>query len=391
MKIIRSVSLIILLILLNTVAKSQDPTIIKLRSELNNATSDTSRFAILDSLSIYYLFCSDKIDSSYFYANERIKKTFPLADKRQLILSYARMGSYFYFTVKYGAALQILHKAITLSEQINFYDYSSFLYLTIAEVYSFLNQFNKAKINLEKAEYYLRFGKDPFYNIRARTYVAYSINYLLWGKFDSASIYLHKVEESFNGHMDLVTEDLYLGWIAMLKSNLKEYEEAKEFSLKGIEAVKKNDDHQVSDFIYYQYAIILEKTNKPGEAITQAKLALDAAKAINDLYFMVPISKIISEYYDKLGKKDSTLYYLKLNADYYAQLDSARNISDVEAAAFSEQMHVQETQAQNILTEEKNKGRLRLYGFITGLGNSGFLFFLYFFIFFFKKKFFSFF
>jgi two-component system NtrC family sensor kinase len=300
--------------------------------------------------------------------NESIKNAFPLSDKRPLILSYARMGSYFYFAGKYGAALQILNKAISLSEQTNFYKYSSFIYLTIAELYTFLNQFNKAKTYLNKAGSYLQFGEDPFYNIRARTFIAYSINYLSNGELDSASLYFHKAEDSFNGHADFVSEDLYLGWIAMLKSNLKKYDEAKRLSLKGIEAIKRNDDHQVSDLIYYQYAILLQKNGQFREAIIQAKLALNAAKAIKDPYFMPLISKTISEYYDKLREKDSTLFYLKLSAEYYAQLDSAKNISEIEATQFSDQMHAQETQAQNILEKEKERDRLRLYGFITGIG-----------------------
>ncbi|HXB45318.1 MAG TPA: ATP-binding protein [Puia sp.] len=367
MKSIRSVSLIILLILLNIRAKSQDPTIAKLRMELNNTNSDSSRFGILDSLSIYYVFCSDKIDSAYFYANENIKLSSPLADKRQLILSYARMGSYYYFSGQYGAALQVLHKGITLAEQISFYDYSSFCYLTIAELYSFLNQFHKARANLEKAVFYFRFSKDPFYNIKARTFVACSVNYLLSGELDSASIYFRHAKESFNGHMDFVTGDLYLEWAAMLKSNLKEYQQAKELALKGLEAIKRNDDHQMADLMYYQYAIILEKTNQPGEAIIQAKHAFDAAKAINDSYFMVPISKLIFEYYDKLGMKDSTLHYLKINADYSARVDSAHNIGEAEATEFSEQLHAQETDAQSKLAEEKDKNRSRQFVFTIGL------------------------
>jgi two-component system NtrC family sensor kinase len=367
MKIIKPIALIIFLILTLIQGEGQNPTITKLRTELGNVKSDSSRLAILDSLSIYYLFCSDQIDSSFFYANERIENAFPLSDKRPLILSYARMGSYFYFAGKYGAALQILNKAISLSEQTNIYKYSSFIYLTIAELYTFLNQFNKAKTYLDKAGSYLQSGEDPFYNIQARTFMAYSINYLSNGELDSASLYFHKVEESFNGHADFVSEDLYLGWMAMLKSNLKKYEEAKQFSLKGIEAIKKNDDHQVSDLIYYQYAMLLQKDGRFREAITQAKLALDAAKAIKDPYFMPLISKTISEYYDGLREKDSTLFYLKLSAEYYAQLNSARNISEIEATQFSDQMHAQETQAQNILEKEKERDRLRLYGFITGI------------------------
>src|SRR5689334_1442667 len=282
MKIVKSIALVIFLSLTLIRAEGQNSTIAKLRMELGNVDSDSSRLAILDSISIYYLFCSDQIDSSFFYANESIEVAFPLNDKRPLILSYARMGSYFYFAGKYGAALQILNKAISLSEQTKFYKYSSFIYLTIAELYTFLNQFNKSKTYLDKAGFYLQFSGDPFYNIRARTFMAYSINYLSNGELDSASLYFQKVEESFDGHTDFVSEDLYLGWMAMLKSNLKKYEEAKQFSLKGIEAIKRNDDHQVSDLIYYQYATLLQEDGQSREAIAQAKLALNAAKAIKD-------------------------------------------------------------------------------------------------------------
>ena len=363
---IRSFYLISLLILLSGVAKSQNSTISNLRTELKNTTSDSLRFDILDSLSIYYVFCSDKIDSAYFYSNECINISSRLADKKRLILSYARMGSYHFFSGHYGAALQIIYKAINLSEQMQFYDYSSFCYLTIAEVYSFLNQFDKAKANLEKAIYYLKFSKDRFYNIRARTFVVCSVNSLLNGELDSSSIYFHKVEESFNAKMDFVSTDLYLEWFSMLKTDLKQYKEANDIVLKGIKAIKKNDDHQMADLMYYQYAIILEKTNKPGEAIVQAKIAFKTAKAIADVYFLVPISKLIFEYYDKLGDKDSALHYLKLNADYAAQLKIMYNISQAEASEFSEQLHAQEILSQKTLSDERDKNRMRLFAFSIG-------------------------
>ena len=363
----KSLSLVLFIIVLATQVKCQDSTIAKLRTELAIVNSDSSRFGILDSLSIYYLFCSDKIDSSYYYANESIKRAFPLTDKRRLILAYARMGSYFYFDAKYGAALQILNEGITLSQQANFYNYSSFLYLTIAEIYTFLNQFNKAKPYLEKAEFYLKFSSDPFYNIPARTFIAYSLNNLYNAKMDSASYYLNKVNESFKGHADIVSEDIYLGAMAMFKSGLNQYEYATQFCLKGLDAVKRNDDHQIIDFIYYQYAMVLQKTNKFSKAITQAKLSLDAAKVINDIFFIVKISKLISDCYDSLGKSDSTLYYLKLNGDSYAQFDSARNISDVEVSEFSDQLHAQEARAQKSLAEEKDENRLRLFALFAGI------------------------
>ena len=367
MKIITLVSLTTLLTLFTSRTEGQAMTIVKLKSELDTVKSDSSRFRILDSLSIYYLFCSDKTDSSYFYANESIKRAFPLTDKRPLILAYARMGSYFYYAAKYGAALQILNKGITLSEQANFYNYSSFSYITLAEIYTFLDQYNKAQPFLEKARFYLKFDSDPFYNIQAQTYIAYSLNYLFSGKMDSASYSLDKVNESLHSHADLVSEDQYLEAMVMLKTGLKQYVDAIQSCLKALNAVRKNDDHQTLDFIYYEYAILLEKNNEFSEAITEAKLSLKAARDINDIFFIVKISKLISDCYDSLGKRDSTLFYLKLNADYYAQLDNARNISDVEAAEFSDQLHAQEARAQNSLAEEKDKNRLRLLGFLLGL------------------------
>jgi hypothetical protein len=68
MKIIKPIALIIFLILTLIQSEGQNPTITKLKMGLGNVNSDSSRLAILDSLSIYYLFCSDQIDSSFFYA-----------------------------------------------------------------------------------------------------------------------------------------------------------------------------------------------------------------------------------------------------------------------------------------------------------------------------------
>ena len=156
--------------------------------------------------------------------------------------------------------------------------------------------------------------------------------------------------------------------MAILKIGVQRYDEATQFCLKALVAVKKNDDHQTLDFTHYQYAIVLQKLHKYREAIAEAKLSFTAAKAIDDIYFMVQISKLISNSYDLLGENDSTLYYLKLNAAYYGELNNARNISDVEATEFSEQLHAQETKAQNILSKERERNRARLFWFLIGLG-----------------------
>ena len=334
---------------------------------MTNVYSDSSRFAKLDSLGVYYLFCSDKIDSSYYYANENIKLAFTLNDRRMLILSYARMGSYFYYAAKYGPAIQILDKAISLSEQENFHGYESFIYLTVGEIYTLIDQQNKARPSLERAVHYLQFSKDPFYNIPAQTWLASSFYYLFTNQWDSVSYALQKVNESFGSHIDLVSEDQYLDGMAMLKTESQHYDEAIQFCLKALDAVKKNDDHQTLDFTHYQYAIALQKMHKYREAIAEAKLSFTAARAIDDIYFMVQISKLISDSYDLLGENDSTLYYLKLNTAYYGQLNNARNISDVEASEFSEQLHAQETKAQNVLSKEREKNRARLFWFLIGL------------------------
>jgi two-component system NtrC family sensor kinase len=367
MKILKIV-LFIALLTSSAKLKAQNTTITRLRGELAVVNADNSRFSILDSLSIYYLFCSDKIDSSYFYCNQSIQKAFPLADKRPLILAYARMGAYFFYAAKYGAAIQILNKAIKLSQQVNYDGYLSYANLIAAQVYIFLDEFNKASPCLEKARASLKYSTDPFYNIPAQTFLAYAYYYLFSTKWTSGLYYLSKVNNCLHDKTDLATEDEYLEGMVTAYTGLRQYAVAIQYCIKGLAAVKKNNDHQTLDNAHYLMAFILQQTNKPGQAIAQAKLAMVAARAINDLYFDVVVSKLVSECYDSMGKTDSALYYLKENTDYYTELNKAKNISDVEAAAFSDEMQARETQAQALIEKEKDKDRLRLYGFVTGIG-----------------------
>lgn len=273
------------------------------------------------------MYFTNKPGSSYFYVNESIDKAINLNDKSDLILAYARIGAYFWQSAKYSASLQILLKGISLCQQENFPGYLSLLYQNIAWVYVNIGQYNQALNNLRRAVLYFPASFDPFYNIPVQTYITYSWAYLFMGNPDSASYSLNKVNDLILDRIDPVSYDQYLGSMAALLTDLKQYERATQVCLKAIETFKKNNDNQTLDYTYAQYATILLKNQKFREAIPQAKLSLNTAQVINDKMCIVIASKIISDCYDSLGNTDSTLYFLKLNVSYYADLVNARNVS----------------------------------------------------------------
>ena len=108
--------LLLFSLLLRYSASAQPETVNRLKNKLEISSADSSKAITLDSLSMDYLFFSTKLDSTSYYANQFINYAFTLADKKYLILAYARMGFYYTNITKQKEALNISLKGISLSE-----------------------------------------------------------------------------------------------------------------------------------------------------------------------------------------------------------------------------------------------------------------------------------
>jgi two-component system, NtrC family, sensor kinase len=362
-------STIILILLLNTIiVKAQQETINNLMHELKVIKSDSEKFPILDSLAIYYFYFTTRQDSTFFFINETINNAFPLKDKRFLILGYARMGMYFVFTSQYKASLEISLKGIKLSRQYNIPNYLSALYYNIGSVYSFFGNSDLEMKNALDGMYYLKDYTDPFIDQRVNILTLIGNVYEEKKIFDSAFYYFS------NSHLIALTSkdptalDESLGYFGKYYFYSKNNAKADSICLEGIEHCENKRDFQWIEAFHLLLARSLIDQEKILKAVPLLHLTMTDAKSINDKNYTASSAKLLYNCFDKLGIRDSALYYLKLEDSINSEILSSDINNQIQETSFGQQLNEKEERASQILENEKNRNKITIYIFLTASG-----------------------
>jgi len=204
----RLLALIILILLQVILVNAQQETITRLKYKLSIVTTEEDKSGTLDSLSMYYLFFTNRQDSSFTYINQFISYAFNLKDKKYLILAYARMGFYYVNISQYQAALDISLKGIRLSEQYNIADYLSTLYYNNSWVYYSYADTTAAFENAFDGIAALKKNKDQFLDQAVHLNGIIGNIYLDNNKLDSAYYYFDKVSSLANNSKELAAKDI---------------------------------------------------------------------------------------------------------------------------------------------------------------------------------------
>ncbi len=349
-------------------AELKQETINFLLNELRQADNDQTRLRIMDSLSMYYLYFSTKTDSSLIYSNASINIAFPLEDKRYLILAYARRANYFWQKTNLKAALENSFQGIQLSKDLNIPDYLSTHYNNIISIYGIYANDEQIIKNTAYQVEYVKYSKDPFYDQKLSSLLNIGYVHQIKKKHDSAYLYFTKAYEASIDSKDQISSAIALWYLGKIYNILKKYELADSIFLKGVEHCKRNYENQTLNGIYYELANNYVSLKQFRKAIMAARLGLTNARLIKDYFATLISARLLSACYDSLGMKDSTFYFLRLTNRINDSLFNATNISGMQEVAFSDQMKQKEKQANEVLEQEKDRNKLRLYGFITAIG-----------------------
>jgi signal transduction histidine kinase len=349
-------------------AELKQETINFLLDELKQSTNDQNRLRIMDSLSMYYLYFSTQTDSSLFYSNASINIAFPLEDKRYLILAYARRANYFWQKTNLKAALENSFQGIQLSKDLNIPDYLSTHYNNIISIYGqYANDEQIIKNTAYQVEY-VKYSKDPIYDQKLSSLLNIGYVHQIKKKHDSAYLYFTKAYKASIDSKDQISSAIALWYLGKIYNTLKKYELADSIFLKGVEHCKMNYENQTLNGIYYELANNYVSLKQFRKAIMAARLGLTNARLIKDYFATLISARLLSDCYDSLGIKDSTLYFLRLTNRLNDSLFNATNVSGMQEVVFSDQIRQKEKLANKVLEREKERNKLRMYGFFTAIG-----------------------
>jgi len=363
----RILFIIIFLFVAFFVNAQQQKTINNLRYKLTVSTNDNIKGATLDSLAMYYLFFTNKTDSSYYYINKSIDWAFNLKDKRFLILAYGRMGFYYVCTSQLKAAIEISLKGVKLSESNRIKDYLSALYYNLSWVYSNLNDPGFQLNYAHKAIAYLQDSKDPFMDQPIHVFGILSAGYLFSNKPDSAFYFLEKMRSRLESSKELIAKDVYQWYLGMYYQITKQFAKADSVLAEGLARCEAINDLQLLQVFYATLARSFIKQGKIKDAIPLLHHELRVSASTKDREDIKDAAKILYICFNRLGVHDSAFYYLKLSDSLQTITDRVSNNNEVRQIAFDTQLSQKEEEANLALQNVKNKNKITVYIFLTAV------------------------
>jgi signal transduction histidine kinase len=328
-----------------------------LRRQLSLAGSDTSRVLILADLCFYYR--NTNVDSSLYYGQEALelsrKTKFVRGEAETLVrlgLSYREKGNL-------PKSLELLFRAMNISQEHGYYKTLANAYRRIAHVYRDLGEYNRSVS-------YSRLALDTDLRINnqrgiATEYMNLSISYQLMGNIDSTRYYVRKGYEMSEHIADLMTE-IYrvLGSVEVMDGN---WNKAVDWYGQGIEYGRSINDYRTISYIYSNMAEMYRNLKLRDSAIYCAEQGVYYGQKTSyrkGIYFS---ATILSQLFDSVHPAKA-LHYYKIAAAAKDSLFGAGNIRTLQDLVSREEARQKEIE----MTKAAYQNRLKQYGLLSGLG-----------------------
>jgi signal transduction histidine kinase len=346
---------------------AQQQTISSLRNKLTLPADDETKGYTLDSLAMYYLFFTNKTDSSYYYIHESIDWAFTLKDKRFLILAYERLGFYYVCTSQLQAAIEISLKGVKLAETNHVKDYLSALYYNLSWVYGNLGDLGFQLQYACKAIPYLKDSRDPFMDQPIHVYGIISAGYLYSDKPDSAFYFLEKMRVILPGSKELIASDIYHWYLGSYYLKGRQFKAADSVLAEGAARCEAINDLQLLQVFYSTLARSYIQQGKIKDAIPLLHHQFRTSASTKDRDAIKDAAKILYRCYSKLGMQDSAFYYLRLNDSLQTISERVSNNNEVRQVAFDTQLSQKEEEANLALQNVKDRNKIIVYVFLMAL------------------------
>jgi two-component system NtrC family sensor kinase len=344
---------------------AQNTTIARLRDRLASEKSDTVRCTILDSLSMYNMFFTNRSDSTSYYCNEYIKTAFPIPDKKYLILAYARAAFYYNNTGQYNQSFSLALKGLDLSESYHMQDYLSALYYDLSWFYVNADNTKEAKASAGKGLFFLKFNKDPFFDQALHLNGTMGSVYMDEGKEDSALYYFKRMDSISNTSTESAAKTIsYYYWTLYYLYFKKDYPKTDSVCSKAIVECRKYGDFLLNFFYLFSSTSLL-KQGKIEQAIAQAREAYVLSLPITDPAAEKFAAGLLNTCYEKSGNLDSAYRYLKIKDSVGNIIREHINANEIQQSQFDRQITKKEQEAAQVLQQQKDRSRLLIYVFLT--------------------------
>jgi two-component system NtrC family sensor kinase len=356
--------------------KQADSLQVVLRQNIN----DTLRMAANRELSLYYLDINS--DSALYF----IENDLPLARKLNLKLWEAdaldligiiasNKGNYIRGIKSFQEAIQI---AESKESEKNIWQISKFtnskdpelarlsalgtIYGDVANIYNATGNYDKQSNAINECLKIAFRIKD--HTLLSQGYRSLGAKYYREKKMDSALVVLNRSLAHCDSSGFIKYRSNTFNLIGRIYLVQNSYPLALENFLKGLEAGKEQNNNPSINKSYIGLAEYFNKVGRDDSALYYGKLALATSFKTGQANDRVASYEVLANTYKSLERPDSALVYLELANTANDSLLSLEKIKQLENIGFDEQLRLQELEKER----EQTKSRIRTYSLLGGLG-----------------------
>jgi two-component system, NtrC family, sensor kinase len=353
------ITLLLLLGFLHTTA--QQKVIDSLEKELDKTGEDTNRVLLLDALAInYYLF---QPDTAIIVAQQAYDLSQKLHYPKGTALSLNRISAGYNTLGDYAKSLQLVDKALQISEKNNDWVGIFRCYNNIGDNYTVQKDYKKALEYFKKAEAIGQQHAEVSPYGKAVVSLNIGDSYLWLQQYDSAEAYLRGTYEKVQKEK---YEDIYGNLerdLGLVDAARKNYPAALAFFHKSAESSRAVDDLQNLSTTNSSIADFYKQQGQRDSAIAYTEKALQAAQACSYNLGIFEASKSLSEYY--AGNDDKKAFrYLALATVAKDSLFSQEKVKQLLSISFEEKQRQQEMET----ARRESRNQTRLYALLGILG-----------------------
>ncbi|HVG41938.1 MAG TPA: ATP-binding protein [Chitinophagaceae bacterium] len=331
---------------------------------LKEEKRDTVKIKLLSLIAKSIMF--SKPDSARYYAEQGLKISRAIANKKGEAQALTIIGNTYSFTSNYPKAYETYLQALKIYEERNDLLGIGATYNNIALIYDDQENIRRAldnylittsifdKLKKQDKKSYNEFKIDNFYVIVLNNI---GNDYEKINKLDSALMYQNKAYDLAVAIDDKNNMGTVLSTLANIHTKMKKYELALNEYVTSINYSKQFVDYQTIADSYFGIAIVYQKENKIDSALFHAQNSYIYATESSYLNGQQKATMLLSNIYNSINKIDSAFKYYKIGESLKDSITNNDITRQLQQLSFNEQLRQQEISAER----EQYNSKLKMY------------------------------
>ena len=327
-----------------------------LKNAINESSQDSSRVRLLNRLSYEYL--ESNLDSSLKYGSMGYQLSLQSKEKRLQVNGLDRMGTIFWRTGNTEKSIELLLRALHISQELNDSTTIAMVHFDLANAYNSQRDYPRAM------EYYfktLRWATARYR--RSRAFMTMGSIYLTFNRLDSALFYAEKADSLFKSEGPPKYSSACQNLLGNIQLRLNHPILALECYRQGVKAgIAYNNLKAVCDN-YLSIARFFRERRVVDSTYHYALAAYYTANQLNSPSSILETSKLLKDIFKENNKLDSAFKYQEIMTSANDSISNIDRVRQVQILSFAEEQRLQDLINEKI----KFRNNVKLWALLSSL------------------------